>query len=120
MFPLLVAEVLLILGIGIWLATFNAFYRDASSAMGLLLQLWFYATPIIYPLTIVSARFPLLYPYYRLNPTVGVMDGFRNVLLKGVPPDPALMSISIVWIVLLLVGGLLLFRRAEGYFADVL
>ena len=57
LFPLLAAEILLVLGIGIWLATFNAFYRDASSALGLLLQLWFYATPIFYPLTSVPARF---------------------------------------------------------------
>jgi lipopolysaccharide transport system permease protein len=116
-FPLLIAEILLILGIGIWLATFNAFYRDASSALGLLLQLWFYATPIFYPLASVPERFM---PYYRLNPAVGIMDGFRNVLLKGMPPDPALMAISFAWIVFLLLGGLLLFRRAEGYFADVL
>jgi ABC-type polysaccharide/polyol phosphate export permease len=79
--------------------------------------LWFYATPIFYPLTSVPER---LMPYYRLNPAIGVMDGFRNVLLKGVPPDPVLMAISLAWIVFLLLGGLLLFRRAEGYFADVL
>ena len=59
-------------------------------------------------------------PFYRLNPAVGIMDGFRDVLLKGLPPDPALMAISLGWTVFLLLGGLLLFRQAEGYFADVL
>jgi lipopolysaccharide transport system permease protein len=116
-FPLLIAEVLLILGIGIWLATFNAFYRDVSSTMGLLVQLWFFATPVFYPLAKVPAR---LMPFYRLNPAVGIIDGFRSALLKGAPPDATLTAISLGWIVFLLFGGLLLFRRAEGYFADVL
>ncbi len=117
-FPaLLLMELALIFGVGLWLATFNAFYRDAGSALGLILQLWFYGSPIIYGLSSVPEW---LMPYYRLNPLVGLMDGFRGALLGGYAPDPQLIGITLAWCVGLVVTGLLLFRRAEGYFADVL
>jgi lipopolysaccharide transport system permease protein len=114
---LLATAMLLVLGLGLWLATLNAFYRDASSALGLLLQLWFYSSPIIYPLSQVP---DWLAPAYRWNPAVGVLEGFRSVLLRGQPPDAALLAISLAWAALLVFTGHALFRRAEGYFADVL
>lgn len=117
-FPLLLLiEVALIFGVGLWLATVNAFYRDASSALGLVLQLLFYGSPIIYS----TANIPdWLMPYYRLNPLSGLMDAFRRCLLTGQPPDPLLLGITLAWCVGLIATGMLLFRKAEGHFADVL
>lgn len=116
--PLLIlVELALIYGIGLWLATLNAFYRDVSSGVTLLLQLWFYATPVIYGLSSVP---PWLMPWYRLNPMVGPIDGFRGALLTGHGPDPVLFGITLLWCVGFLITGTLLFRKGEGYFADVL
>lgn len=114
---LLLIEITLLCGIGLWLATLNAFYRDAASALGLILQLLFYGSPIIYSLASVP---DWLMPYYRLNPLAGLMDAFRRSLLTGHAPDPLLLSITVLWSAGLLVTGMLLFRKAEGHFADVL
>jgi lipopolysaccharide transport system permease protein len=117
LFPLFLLTLALILGAGLWLATINAFYRDVGSALGLVLQLWFYATPVVYPLSSVPRAF---LPYYCWNPTVGIMEGFRSILLKGAMPDLALLGMASGVSIVLLISGQFLFRRAEGYFADVL
>jgi lipopolysaccharide transport system permease protein len=72
---------------------------------------------VAYPITIVPERWRLL---YSLNPMVGVIEGFRWVLLGAEHPDLRAMAISCVFIVTSLVGGLIYFRKMERTFADII
>lgn len=103
-------------GVGLWLSALNVQYRDVRYAMGFLIQIWLFATPIAYPITIVPERWRVL---YGLNPMVGVIEGFRKALLgKGTIWGPSL-AVSISIIILILIGGIFYFRKMERTFADV-
>ncbi len=105
------------LGVGFWFAALNARYRDVGLATTFLLQVWLYASPVAYrteDLVPEGAR-----SLYALNPMVGVIEGFRWCLLDGAgSPGGALKSSTVISAVLL-VSGLLYFRRVERTFADV-
>jgi lipopolysaccharide transport system permease protein len=115
--PLLVLTAALALAIGLWLGPVNVRYRDVMHTLPFMLQIWMYATPIVYPLSMVPERFKLL---YSLNPAVGLIEGFRWAVLGKGTLDTVSLTISAVVTVVLLVGGLLWFRREERQFADVI
>jgi len=110
------------LGVGLWLSAMNVEYRDVRYALPFCLQLWMFATPVIYPGSGVIAwleRHDLPSWLYGLNPMVGVVEGFRWALLGGsVPVGPLIASGSVVSGMLLLTGAYY-FRRMERTFADV-
>lgn len=114
---LILIAMTLALAIGLWLGPINARYRDVMHTLPFVVQVWMYATPIVYPLSMVPERWKAL---YQLNPMVGVVEGFRFALLSKGSPDFEAMAISGVIILILLVGGLAFFRRMEGTFADVI
>lgn len=116
--PVLVLVALaLSLAVGLWLATLSVRYRDVSFAVNFLLQAYMYASPVIYPLNLVPAQLQAL---YRLNPMVGVIEGFRWALLgSGEPPSISFFT-SAVLTVLLLVLGAFVFRRTEQTIVDLL
>jgi lipopolysaccharide transport system permease protein len=92
-------------------------FRDIGVAMPLVLQLWLFATPIVYPLSAVPA-WALV--FYRLNPMVGVVENFRRTLVQGAPPDlPSLASAAAVSVVLL-ATSYVYFKRVEATVADVI
>jgi len=104
------------LGAGLWLSALNVQYRDIRYAISFLIQFWFFATPVVYPSNLVPNKWRLI---YALNPMVGIVEGFRRALLgKGQIIGP-MFILSIIIIVLLLVTGILYFRRMEKGFADV-
>lgn len=103
------------MAVGVWLSALNALYRDVQYTLPFLVQFWLYLTPVAYPSSLVPGRWRLL---YGLNPVAGAVDGFRWSLLGGDPPGPMLL-VSVAAVVLLLVGGLLYFRRTEKVFADL-
>jgi lipopolysaccharide transport system permease protein len=90
-------------------------FRDIGMAVPLLLQLWLFATPVIYPLSAVPARWR---SFYALNPMVGIIEGFRQVVLKGEPPDMRSLMFSAVVSVILLFVSYLYFKRVEATMAD--
>lgn len=105
------------LGVGFWLSALNVKYRDIRYTVPFLAQLWFFATPVVYPTSIVP---PEWRPLFALNPMVGVVDGFRWALLgKTTAPDATVM-ISIGAVCAILLAGLFYFRRMERTFADVI
>lgn len=114
---LVLVSMALSLSVGLWLGPINVRYRDVMHTIPFLLQIWMYSTPVIYPLTMVPERWR---PLYRLNPMVGVIEGFRWALLGTGQPDVAAIGVSLAVIGVVLVGGLLFFRRMEGTFADVI
>lgn len=113
---LLVVMVLTAGGLGCWLAALNIQYRDFRYVVPFLVQVWMYASPIVYPASLVPARFR---PVYALNPMVGVIEGFRSSLLGTGSLPWSTIGVSALTSVLLLLGGALYFRRTERVFADV-
>jgi lipopolysaccharide transport system permease protein len=117
MVPLLVALLAITaFGIGTWLAALNIQFRDVKYATPFLAQVWFYASPIVYPTSLVPAEYRFL---YALNPMVGIMEGFRAVLLGTQALPWSALAVSTAASLLLLVTGTLYFRRTERVFADV-
>ena len=115
--PLLVLLALLTaLAVGLWLSALNVQYRDIQQVVPFLIQVWMYASPIVYPIETIPAG--IWRWLYGLNPMVGVIQGFRWALLGGNPPDLTLV-ISGTMVLILLVSGLYYFRRMEKTFADI-
>jgi lipopolysaccharide transport system permease protein len=105
------------LGVGLWLASLSVRFRDVSFAITYLVQLWFYATPVVYSSSLVPDRWLLL---YRLNPMTEVIEGFRWVLLnRGHAPD-FLSGVVVLEVLLLVMTGAIVFRRTEGSIVDLL
>jgi lipopolysaccharide transport system permease protein len=113
---LLLVMVMTAAGIGCWLAALNIQYRDFRYVVPFLVQVWMYASPIVYPASLVPDRFR---PAYALNPMVGVIEGFRSVLLGTGAVAWSTIGVSALTAVLLFVFGALYFRRTERIFADV-
>lgn len=115
--PLLLVTMLSSLAIGLWLGPINVRFRDVGHTMPFLLQLWMYASPIVYPLSLVPEKWRLL---YSLNPMVGVVEGFRWALLGTGDVDVLALCLSVAIIAVALAGGVVFFRHKERTFADVL
>lgn len=104
------------IGVGAWLAALNVKYRDVRYVVPFLLQLWLFASPVVYSTELLDDT---LRRFYYLNPMAGVVDGFRWALLGGIPPSYGDVALSTLGGVVLLAGGVLYFRRMERYFADI-
>lgn len=112
---ILAIQVMLILGLGLATAAANVFYRDVQSLLALGIQLWFYASPIIYPVTMVPEK---LRPFYFLNPMAGILEAYRDVLLNGRLPGLYLLPSMVVSFIVFIVGYWF-FKRVEILFADI-
>jgi lipopolysaccharide transport system permease protein len=105
------------LGVGLWLAALNVLYRDINYITPFLTQFWLFITPIVYPASMLPDRWQFI---YALNPMTGVVEGFRWAMLGGDQAAPGMtLLISSVVAVILLISGLLFFRRTERLFADM-
>jgi lipopolysaccharide transport system permease protein len=103
-------------GTGCWLAALNIQFRDVRYAIPFLAQLWMFATPIIYPMSLVPQRYQ---PFYALNPMAGVIESFRAVLLGTGSIPVAVLGISLISGLALFLSGVLYFVRLERSFADI-
>jgi lipopolysaccharide transport system permease protein len=112
----LMLALLTALAVGLWVSALNVRYRDVSYTIPFLTQVWMFASPIIYPVTMIPEKYRSL---YSLNPMAGVIEGFRWALLGKANPDFAVMAVSAVVVVSVLAGGLVFFRKMERTFADV-
>jgi lipopolysaccharide transport system permease protein len=113
---LTIAMMLTAIGVGCAVAALDIQYRDVKELVPFLLQIWLYASPVIYPISAVPHRYRAL---YRLNPMAPLIDGFRSVLLQTGPSD--WRSIGLACVVSLSIGlsGMFFFRFRERIFADV-
>jgi lipopolysaccharide transport system permease protein len=107
------------LGVSLWLSALNVRYRDVRHVVPFLLQLWMYATPIVYTLSLVQERVPWLRWAVILNPMTGVIEGFRSALL-GQPWNLDALAVSGAGAAVMLALGIWYFRRIEDEFADVI
>ena len=109
--------VLAAFGVSLWLAAFNVMYRDVRYMLPFLTQIWMFATPIIYPVSVVPDSWRLL---YSLNPMVGVDEGFRWALLGESNGMDVTIGLSVFVVAGVLGGGVLYFQSVQQTFADVI
>jgi lipopolysaccharide transport system permease protein len=107
---------MLALGIGMWMAALNVKYRDIRMALPFLLQIWFFASPIIYPLSMIQGKLRWV---LALNPMAGIIEGFRTSLFGHKSFDWPTIGFAAVVAIVLLVYSTYNFRRAERQFADL-
>ena len=114
---LLLVSLAFSLAVGLWLATLSVKFRDVSFAVNFLIQALMYASPVIYPVSIVPESFRFI---YQLNPMTGVIQGFRWAMLgSGAAPDSTFF-LSVLLVIILLLSGAFIFRRTERTIVDIL
>jgi lipopolysaccharide transport system permease protein len=104
------------LAIALVLSVLQVRWRDVGMAMPVLVQVWMVVSPVIYPLSVVPDAWR---PLYLLNPVAGIINSFRDVLLRGQAPDPVPLGYAIVVTALTLPLAYQVFKRAEATMADV-
>jgi lipopolysaccharide transport system permease protein len=112
----LLITVLTALAVSLWLSVINVRYRDVGQGIPFFVQLWLFASPVVYPLSSVPEKWRLI---LGLNPMTGVIEGFRWALLGKEMPDVSLLLISVSVVMALLFTGVIYFKRMEATFADV-
>jgi lipopolysaccharide transport system permease protein len=105
------------LGVGLWLSAMNTEFRDVRYVVPFLIQFWMFATPIVYPSSLLPEPWRSI---YGLNPMAGVVEGFRWCLLGSQAMSPAMLGVSTVASVGVLISGAFYFRRMERVLADVI
>jgi len=104
-------------GVGMILAALNAKYRDIRYVTPFLVQFWMFASPVVYPVSMLPEKYHLI---YAINPMTGVIEGFRSALLGTVAFPTQMLLVSALVSVILFIVGALYFKRTERYFADVI
>ena len=113
---LILLATVLALAVGMLMSAMNVRYRDVRYALPFLIQLWLFASPVIYPSSIIPQRWRWL---FALNPMTGIIEGFRAALL-GRAFDWTLLGIALAITAALLIVSIYIFRRVEATFADVI
>lgn len=114
--PLMLIQLFLMVGICLFLAAIDVFYRDIAFAIGLVMQLWMYLSPIAYPVSIVPEQYLGL---YMLNPMASIMDGYRKAILHATAPDWGTLAWVALAVAVLFILAYWFFKAQEEEFADV-
>lgn len=114
--PLVLLVTLLAVGVGMWLSGLNVKYRDIRYAIPFLIQLWMFASPIIYPVSMLPVKWRWV---LILNPLTGIIQNFRIALFGNQPFDWKSLSVSVAVTAVVLVYSSYAFRRMERHFADI-
>lgn len=115
--PVLIVQVMFAIGLGITLGILNVFFRDVGQLFSVVMQLWFWVTPIIYPISILPDALQKL---MILNPMAGIISAYQDILVMGVAPDWNRVGIVMVIATVLCILGLYLFRKNAGEMVDEL
>ena len=104
------------LGVGLWLSAMNVKFRDVKYVVPFLTQFWMFATPVVYPSSLLRGKWRAV---FALNPMVGVVEGFRWSLLGTNTNPRSIIAVSSITAIMILVSGAFYFRRMERSFADI-
>lgn len=119
--PILAIMTVFMVGVSLMLSATQVRIRDVGVAIPLVLQLWMFATPIVYPYSAIAGKIARpLEIAYTLNPLVGVIENFRRVVLQGVTPHFATLGMSLVISMVLLPVAYVYFKHIEGTMADII
>lgn len=113
--PLLIIQIILMTGLSLFLSAANLFYRDIQYLTNLTLLMWLYLTPVVYPLSLVPERYVWL---YKLNPMVGITEGYRSSILNF-PFDLGTIFWSAIASLIIFIFGFWVFKKSERVFADI-
>ena len=118
--PAIVVLIALLVGLGLLFSALQVRYRDVGLAMPVLVQVWLFATPVLYPLAAVKTALPAsLYPLYVMNPMAGVVDTFRRAVVLHQPPDVTALAVSALAVMALVPAAYVYFKYVELTMADV-
>jgi lipopolysaccharide transport system permease protein len=110
-----------LIGLGLLLSAAQARFRDVGLAMPVVVQVWLFATPVLYPLSAARAALPEpLYWIYRLNPMAGVVDTFRRAVVLHQAPELGAIAVSAAVVTILLPVAYVYFKYVEWTLADVI
>lgn len=114
--PILLIQLVFTLGLSLFFAAANLIYRDIQYLLALVISLWFYITPIVYPADIVPDKFKFI---FQLNPMSVFVNAYRQTVLGGKSPDLFSLYIALIVSFITLFLGLLYFKQREKTFADI-
>jgi lipopolysaccharide transport system permease protein len=115
--PLLAIQLTFTAGICLFLSAFTVLYRDVRHMLPLLIQLWMFVTPILYPVSVVPQSWQGW--YMILNPMAVIIEGYRRAIIQGVPPRLDYLGLAVVIACLLVWAGYKYFKYLEREFADI-
>jgi lipopolysaccharide transport system permease protein len=104
-------------GVGMAFAALNARYRDVRYTVPFLIQFWMFATPIVYPASMIPLKYRM---FYSINPMTGVIEGFRSALLGTTVFPTEMVMISTLTSLILFIIGIQYFKQTERFFADII
>jgi ABC-type polysaccharide/polyol phosphate export permease len=122
---LIVVQALFVTGVTLVIAYVGVFFADISNILSVVQRLWFYLTPVLYPLELIrtkaiSSGHPFLYDLYRVNPMVGILGSFEAVTQKAHLPGAHSIMYALGWGLLTFLIGMKVFSRVEGHIAKYL
>lgn len=115
--PILILQIVFTIPVCMLGSALNVFYRDIGQALVFITQLWMYACPIVYPVSIVPEKYRTL---YALNPMAGIIDSYRKVIIQGIPPNWEYLLISFIVTALVFVSFYAIFSKLEMRLADII
>jgi len=113
--PIFLIQQIFTLGLSLFFAAANLLYRDIQYLLSMILLLWMYATPVIYPADIVPDRFRI---FFQVNPMAVIVNAYRQVILAGAPPKYTSLIIALIFSIVTLLIGFSYFKSREKIFAD--
>jgi lipopolysaccharide transport system permease protein len=116
-FPVLTVQIVFSIGLGIILGVLNVFFRDVGHFFSIILQFWFWFTPIVYPRTILPEK---IHPFMALNPMAPLVNAYQMIMVKGQWPQwETLIPVTLIGVTLCILG-ICLFRKRAGEMVDEL
>jgi len=113
--PIFLIQQIFTLGLSLFFAAANLLYRDIQYLLSMILLLWMYATPVIYPADIVPDRFRI---FFQVNPMAVIVNAYRQVILAGAPPKYTSLIVALIFSLVTLLIGFSYFKSREKIFAD--
>jgi lipopolysaccharide transport system permease protein len=115
--PIVAIQIAFTVGVSLLLSAFTVLYRDVRHTLPLVIQIWMFVTPILYPASVVPERWRVW--YFSLNPMAAIVDGYRRSVIQGVPPQLNYLLLAAAVSGLLLWAGYKYFKSLEKEFADI-
>ncbi len=111
----IIIQLVMVMGFSLWIAGLNVYFRDLEHILSVFLMAWFYLTPIIYPLRMIPEKYLML---INLNPVAPIMIAYQDILYYGVFPEWTYLGYDLLFSIILLFTGLVVYGRLKRNFAE--